>query len=97
MICFSCIRPNVSLCVAQDKVPDENPVLEHQGSMSKMQGQEKKLRTAKEERLTGKYNNYRYFKLMISDYFSLVHEYVFEQIFYRKLLYTLVYSATILR
>lgn len=50
---------NASLYIAHDKVPGEIPVREHQESTSKPQLQVKKQRTSGEEKLTGKYNNYR--------------------------------------
>lgn len=79
---------NASLYVAHDNLTDENSVLEHQESMSKIQLQVKEQKIAKGERLTSKYSNYtslNFLKLIISkDGFSVVHEYVYEHIFCRK-------------
>ena len=79
---------NASLYVAQDNMTDDNPVLEHQESMSKTQLQVEEQKTAKGERLTSKYSNYTwlyYFKFIISEGgFSMVHEYVYKHIFCRK-------------
>lgn len=56
---FSLIELNASLYVAHVKVLDENPMLEHQDSMSKTQLQVKKQRISKGEILSSKYNYYR--------------------------------------
>lgn len=50
---------NVSLYVADGKVPDEKLMQENQNLVPKTQLQVQKQRTLRREELTSKYNNYR--------------------------------------